>query len=42
VLWWLKDAPTLSDEIKDLIDDEPHVYLSPVTVWEVASSGSRR
>jgi PIN domain nuclease of toxin-antitoxin system len=36
VLWWLEDAPTLSDEIKDLIDDEPQVYLNPVTVWEVA------
>ena len=36
VLWWLTDDPTLADEIKDLIDDEPEVYVSPATVWELA------
>ncbi|MGC4750068.1 type II toxin-antitoxin system VapC family toxin [Micromonospora sp. DT201] len=36
VLWWLGDDPILSTEIKDRIDIEPEVYLSPVTVWEVA------
>ena len=36
VLWWLSDDPTLADEIKDQIDHEPEVHLSPVTVWEVA------
>jgi PIN domain nuclease of toxin-antitoxin system len=36
VLWWLAAEPELSDEIKRLINEEPDVYLSPVTVWEVA------
>jgi PIN domain nuclease of toxin-antitoxin system len=36
VLWWLVDEPRLSDEVKDLIDDEPQVYLSAATVWEIA------
>lgn len=35
VLWWLADDPTLSDEVKAALDDEPEVYLSPVTLWEV-------
>lgn len=36
VLWWLTDDPTLSDDIKDQLDHEPDVYVSPATVWEVA------
>ncbi|NES16631.1 MULTISPECIES: type II toxin-antitoxin system VapC family toxin [Micromonospora] len=36
VLWWLTDDPTLSDDVKDLVDNQPEVYLSAVTVWEVA------
>ncbi len=36
VLWWLADDAALSDEIKTLIEEEPEVYLSPVTIWEVA------
>jgi PIN domain nuclease of toxin-antitoxin system len=36
VLWWLTDDPSLSDEIKDRLDQEPDVYVSPATVWEVA------
>jgi PIN domain nuclease of toxin-antitoxin system len=35
VLWWLADDPTLSDEIKAMLDHEPDVYISPATVWEV-------
>jgi PIN domain nuclease of toxin-antitoxin system len=35
VLWWLADNPTLSDEIKAMIDDEPDVFVSPVTIWEL-------
>jgi PIN domain nuclease of toxin-antitoxin system len=35
VVWWLADDPTLSEEIKTFIDDEPEVYLSPATLWEV-------
>jgi PIN domain nuclease of toxin-antitoxin system len=36
VLWWLADDATLSDEIKARLDDDPNVWVSPVTVWEVA------
>lgn len=36
VLWWLTDDATLADEIKDRLDHEPDVYISPATVWEVA------
>ena len=35
VLWWLTDAPELSDDVKQPLDDEPAVYLSPATVWEI-------
>ncbi|BCJ44613.1 twitching motility protein PilT [Actinoplanes ianthinogenes] len=36
VLWWLTDDPTLATEIKDRLDHEPDVYISPATIWEVA------
>jgi PIN domain nuclease of toxin-antitoxin system len=36
VLWWLTDDPTLPDDIKARLDDEPAVYVSAATVWEVA------
>ncbi|GIF41031.1 type II toxin-antitoxin system VapC family toxin [Actinoplanes xinjiangensis] len=36
VLWWLTDDPTLSAEIKERLDHEPDVYISPATIWEVA------
>lgn len=36
VLWWLADDPTLSDTLKSVLDSEPDVYLSPVSVWEIA------
>lgn len=36
VLWWLADDPTLSDELKSTIDEEVDVFVSAVTVWEVA------
>lgn len=36
VLWWLSDDPALPDAVKDRLDHEPYVYLSPATVWEVA------
>lgn len=35
VLWWLADDPTLSDEIKSMIDEEPDVYVSAATLWEL-------
>jgi PIN domain nuclease of toxin-antitoxin system len=36
ILWWLDDSPELSDEIKDLLDTEPSVYVSAVSPWEIA------
>jgi PIN domain nuclease of toxin-antitoxin system len=36
VLWWLTDAPELTDEVKDQIDTEPDVYVSAATIWELA------
>ena len=36
VLWWLADDPTLADDLKDRIDHDADVHLSPVTIWEVA------
>jgi PIN domain nuclease of toxin-antitoxin system len=35
VLWWLTDDSTLAAEIKDRLDHEPDVYVSPATIWEV-------
>ena len=36
VLWWLTDDPTLAAEIKERLDHEPDVHVSPATIWEVA------
>lgn len=36
VIWWLTDDPTLSEEIKAVLDEELDVFVSPVTLWEVA------
>ena len=36
VLWWLTDDPTLADEIKERLDHEPDVYVSPATIREAA------
>jgi PIN domain nuclease of toxin-antitoxin system len=36
VLWWLADDPSLSEEIKDKLDHEPDVWVSAVTIWEIA------
>jgi PIN domain nuclease of toxin-antitoxin system len=41
VLWWLSDAPTLSDDVKDMIDDEIDVFVSAATVWELAIKQAR-
>lgn len=35
VLWWLDDSPALTDELKGRLDQQPDVYLSAATVWEV-------
>lgn len=36
VLWWMTDDPALSHRTKALLDNEPDVYVSAATVWEVA------
>jgi PIN domain nuclease of toxin-antitoxin system len=36
VLWWLADDSALAAEIKERLDHEPDVYISPATIWEVA------
>ena len=36
VIWWLTDDPTLSEDIKNLIDEELEVYVSAASVWELA------
>jgi PIN domain nuclease of toxin-antitoxin system len=36
VIWWLADDPALTDQTKALIDEEPEVYVSSATVWEIA------
>jgi PIN domain nuclease of toxin-antitoxin system len=35
VLWWLTDDPTLSAEVKDRLDQEPDMWVSAATIWEV-------
>jgi PIN domain nuclease of toxin-antitoxin system len=36
VLWWVWGDGRLSDELRLLLKDEPDVYISPVSVWEIA------
>lgn len=36
VLWWLTDDPALPDDVKVTLDQQPDVYLSSATVWEVS------
>lgn len=36
VMWWLDDDPTLADDIKDRLDQDPNVYVSSATAWEVS------
>jgi len=36
VMWWLDDHPTLADDIKDRLDQDPDVYVSAATAWEVS------
>ena len=35
ILWWLTDDPTLSDEVKTRLDEDPDVFVSPVSIWEI-------
>ena len=36
VLWWLLDDTTLSEDVKARLDDDPDVWVSAATIWEVA------
>jgi PIN domain nuclease of toxin-antitoxin system len=36
VLWWLTDDPALPENVKTRLDDEPDVYVSAASIWEVA------
>ncbi|NKY89396.1 type II toxin-antitoxin system VapC family toxin [Nocardia veterana] len=35
-LCWLTGDPALSDELVDTLAGEPDVFLSAVTIWEIA------
>lgn len=35
ILWWLDDAPELSEEAKRLLDSADAVHLSAVSPWEI-------
>lgn len=35
VLWWLADDPRLSPSTARLLEEEPEVFLSPASVWEI-------
>jgi PIN domain nuclease of toxin-antitoxin system len=35
VLWWLTDDETLAGDVKDRLDHDLNVYISPATIWEV-------
>jgi PIN domain nuclease of toxin-antitoxin system len=35
VLWWLSADERLPAELKQRLDDDPDVWVSPVTLWEV-------
>ena len=34
-LWGITGDPTLGDEFLDRLRDDPDIYLSPVTLWEI-------
>ncbi|MEV0132911.1 type II toxin-antitoxin system VapC family toxin [Dactylosporangium sp. NPDC050688] len=36
VLWWLTDDDTLAEDVKERLDHDLNVYISPATIWEVA------
>lgn len=36
LLWWLADDPTLSAEVKEILDTSPQVFLSTISIWEIA------
>lgn len=36
VLWWLLDDPSLSEDFKSRLDEDPDVYVSAATLWELS------
>jgi PIN domain nuclease of toxin-antitoxin system len=36
LLWWLADDPALSKHARNLIANEPEVFASAATAWEIA------
>lgn len=36
ILWWIKGDPTLPDELRDRLNHDPDIYVSPASIWEVA------
>jgi PIN domain nuclease of toxin-antitoxin system len=45
LLWWLEDSPSLASEARAAIADEPTIFVSAATIWEIsikASTGKLR
>lgn len=40
LLWWLTDDPALSEDVKTRLDNDPDVYVSPASLWEVTINQS--
>lgn len=40
-VWWLENSDKLDEEIKMRIRTERHVYISPVTPWELCYKQAR-
>jgi PIN domain nuclease of toxin-antitoxin system len=40
VLWWLSADRRLPDEVKQRLDDDADVWVSAVTIWEIATKQS--
>ncbi len=36
LLWWLADDPALSEQARQLIANEPEVFVSAASAWEIA------
>ncbi|MDT7581673.1 MAG: hypothetical protein QOK35_2937 [Pseudonocardiales bacterium] len=40
LVWWLSADKRLPDELRQRLDDDPDVWVSTVTVWEIATKQS--
>jgi PIN domain nuclease of toxin-antitoxin system len=36
LIWWLANAPTLADAARTAIADDPDVFVSTASAWEIA------